>query len=793
VRTFSIFAIALGCFVQLSSIGTAQVRDATAEELIKQLDDKGVEQRRDAAYELARRSEHSDAVILALGKATADDDTQVRVQSLTGLARAGKKSELVMSALLKCLSNRDDQVRYRAAAAIGAIGTTAIEPLELYWQSASVDSKIAAAQAFAFIGPGAKTAIPALTVGLNEKNGLARYAAEALVAVAPNDETLLLNIANHVDATARLVGIRQLASIGSLSDAAIRKLYDAASDLDPKIRETAIIAVGKSKLQVAEKATLIENALSDSEGSVRAAAIVAMSKAGLPAEQFSQRIVARMQSADPASANSMVKAISMLGPFARGALPAMIQFAGRAGIDQHLVSQCMANFGAAVVPDLLAAIERLPENEAVFSQALGLIGEPAVESLKLGLSSPVELVRLAAARALGGMRPMNKTVLQCIATAVRDPSAQVRELAVVSLMAVSKEGDFAKDTQLNETLLEATKDDSSKVRTVAIQSLRILRLSDAQITETLDRGLSDESSDVRGSTLSILGDLPKFLRSRVDQLVAMVSDPDVGVRKNAAMLLGKIDKKQVNDLVLKTCVTALRDSDQSVRLAATESVRELGITEAAVLEALGGNLVDDLNVLPSTLSALSGFGNKAAAMIPAISQLASHEKVEVRVAAIKALSAVEKDPQQLIGRLMEALDDRDWEVRQSAGVALGKMGPDAKNAVPKLFSMLRKDTDKGYADSSLKEINTAPLEAIPMLIEKIESGDRQEAFYAVSLLGKIGPPAADSLPKLEAKLDKLNEEMAKKKSSDDKGRTEFRRKFLAEAISAIKGESIPKK
>ena len=80
-----------------------------------------------------------------------------------------------------------------------------------------------------------------------------------------------------------------------------------------------------------------------------------------------------------------------------------------------------------------------------------------------------------------------------------------------------------------------------------------------------------------------------------------------------------------------------------------------------------------------------------------------------------------------------------------------------------------------------------------MLIEKIESDDRREAFYAVSLLGKIGPPAADSLPKLEAKLEKLNTEMGRGKSSDDKGRSEFRRKFLAEAIASIKGEAIPKK
>ena len=96
-------AIASWMCAQLTSLGVAQVRDSSVEELIQRFDEKEVERRRDAAYELVRRGDHSDAVIAALGKASNDDDVQVRVQSLTGLARAGKKSEPVIPELLKCL------------------------------------------------------------------------------------------------------------------------------------------------------------------------------------------------------------------------------------------------------------------------------------------------------------------------------------------------------------------------------------------------------------------------------------------------------------------------------------------------------------------------------------------------------------------------------------------------------------------------------------------------------------------------------------------------------------------
>ena len=202
MRYHWISAILLCCSVQFSAIEAAQVRDVPTDELIKQLEDKEVERRRNAAYELVRRGDHSDSVIIALGKATADDDTQVRVQSLTGLARADKKSEPMIPELLKCLSNRDAQVRYRAAGALGAIGTAAIAPLTSHWTNDSNDSKIAVAQAFAIIGREANAAIPLMTEGLNGKDGLPRYAAEALVAITPQDETTLLMVSEHPDAAA---------------------------------------------------------------------------------------------------------------------------------------------------------------------------------------------------------------------------------------------------------------------------------------------------------------------------------------------------------------------------------------------------------------------------------------------------------------------------------------------------------------------------------------------------------------------------------------------------------------
>ncbi len=768
----------VGCFwLQLSSLASAQIKEEPAEALITQLDDKDVEKRRDAAYELVRRGDPSQTVIEALGKSASDSDTQVQVQALTGLARAGKKSEAIIPELIKCLSNRDDQVRYRAAAALGAIGPTSIEPITANWDKASNSAKIAAAQALAIIGPDANSTIHLLSDALDGKEDLPRYAAEALVAISPQDETTMLRIAEHADAKARKVGISALAAFSSPSDAAIKKLQSAASDSEAKIRETAIVAVAKSSLPIAEKSSLIEAALVDAETSVRAAAIVAMRKAKLPGADFAQRISARLKNADGETANAVVKAIGAQGSDAVATLPALLEVLGKEGIDQQLVSQTLASLGASVVPDLLAAIEKQPASEPALSLALGLIGEPAVKALVRGLSSDVELVRMAAARAIGGVRPLNKALLQNLVSAASDKSAQVRAIAIESLVAAENEADFAK-----ETILKATEDAEPKVRAAAIKSLATFKFNEDQMQAGLERGLRDEASEVRAGTLRTLSDLPKLLKSRLQQLVVLVDDADASVRTMALQTIGKLDKNQTDESVVTACAKALGDQDHAVRIAATETVKALAIADTSVLDGLSNNLIDDQALLRVTLEAVAGFGDKAATMIPAISRLATHEKAELRVAAINALAGINKDSMQLSGQLTEALNDKEWEVRRVAGVALGKLGPDAKNAVPKLFQLLASDEDRDYASSALKEINTAPVEAIPLLMEKLDSEERRTSFYAVSLLGKIGPPAADALPKLEEML---------AKPGGSSGRTDFRKKFLVEAIAAIKGEPKP--
>jgi hypothetical protein len=225
-----------------------------------------------------------------------------------------------------------------------------------------------------------------------------------------------------------------------------------------------------------------------------------------------------------------------------------------------------------------------------------------------------------------------------------------------------------------------------------------------------------------------------------------------------------------------------------VRIQALQTSDQLVSTDPRLLSAVAANLsADDSDndnadgeLLRVTLEALTRYAERASTFVPQVSDLLQHPQASVRKAAVTSMMAIEQDKERLVAQLLVVLEDSEWEVRQQAGGALGKLGPQAKAAVPKLFVLLRSEEDADYANAALKEINNAPLEALPLLLEQLDTKDRRVGFYAITLLGKIGPPAAEALPRLEA--------MLKEAEQEGGGRGDFRKKILREAIESIQAK-----
>jgi len=138
----------------------------------------------------------------------------------------------------------------------------------------------------------------------------------------------------------------------------------------------------------------------------------------------------------------------------------------------------------------------------------------------------------------------------------------------------------------------------------------------------------------------------------VPRLKAGLRDEKEAVRKHAAGILGDIGRDAIEaapDLIL-----ALEDESDGVR------------GEAAI--------------------ALSRMGKEA---VPLLVKELSHEKLDARLCAIRALCGMGSGAKDAVPALIQSLREEDWGVREKAAEALGNIGPDAEASLPALKKALR--------------------------------------------------------------------------------------------------------
>jgi HEAT repeat protein len=68
--------------------------------------------------------------------------------------------------------------------------------------------------------------------------------------------------------------------------------------------------------------------------------------------------------------------------------------------------------------------------------------------------------------------------------------------------------------------------------------------------------------------------------------------------------------------------------------------------------------------------------------------------------------------------------------------------------VPELFKLLDSEQDRDAVRTSLREIDAVEVSALPVLMAALKSEDRTARFYAVFFLKKLGPDAKEALPRL---------------------------------------------
>ncbi|HKI35888.1 MAG TPA: HEAT repeat domain-containing protein [Gemmataceae bacterium] len=226
---------------------------------------------------------------------------------------------------------------------------------------------------------------------------------------------------------------------------------------------------------------------------------------------------------------------------------------------------------------------------------------------------------------------------------------------------------------------------------------------------------------------------------------------DRQVRSLAYLALGEV--RPADGDALRGLVRALKDPEKDIRAAAASALARLGVVAVPPLR----QALKDKDA--SAALALGQIGPPAVnAAIPDLVTALKDDDKELRVAAHHALVRIGAPAVPALSAVLRGADLRGW---YSISVALGKIGPDARAAVPALTEGLAHD-DKGVrilAANALVKIdpdNAAikPVlnEAVPALIEVLQQRDGGLRTWAALSLGKIGPDARTSVPALTAAL-----------------------------------------
>ncbi len=257
--------------------------------------------------------------------------------------------------------------------------------------------------------------------------------------------------------------------------------------------------------------------------------------------------------------------------------------------------------------------------------------------------------------------------------------------------------------------------------------------------------LRDKDPKVRAAAANHLGDMHEKASAAVPALVSLLGDD--GVSGNEA-LLGTAPVPRVSDSAIRALqrigaaavpdvTSALENPDANMRVGAIKVLTGIRLPPKEVVPALVRILKDSKkDVRRSAVEALGGLGKTATAALPALITLAQNDlELAVRWSAVAAVSAIDSEGTQAIPVSIRALGDKDPNVRGEAARTLGEYGPRAKSAVAALTL--------GLADKEQR----ARWISFDFCMQRAVRYDEAEA------LGKIGPAATSALPRLRKMLE----------------------------------------
>jgi HEAT repeat protein len=516
----------------------------------------------------------------------------------------------------------------------------------------------------------------------------------------------------------------------------------------------------------------LRDALVDNSGAVRAQAARSLGRVGLPAAAAAPDLIALLKDADETVRCEAAMSLGKVKGDEKAAVDALILLLQDAiPTVKASAARALGTLKKVAAPAVLGLVPLLQDQDelvrAAAAEAIAQVGpltEAATDSLVVGLDNPDSIVRAHTAEALGAIGMSAQETAPALVEALADRNDHVRAKAVEAL---GKIGEGAADVAV-PSLVRALRDQDNWVSALAAEALGQMGDSADGAVPALTRALRHINPRVRGNAAESLGKMGAAAAPARPALERACGDEDRVVRAQALRALGALGPTEAcwelvltglrdadpqvrtaaleamgqwdvaNDAAVYEILLLLEDTNDEVKMQATQVLPKLAGATRAVVDGLCRRLLEDDSVLVqcSAAQALSKLGPAAAAAGGPLLRAAQTMEQTVREQAMRAIAMIQ--PPEAGTALASGLKDPDGEIRKMASAGWMKASAIPEEVIPELVEALRDPEVQVRANAAhaLARLDALPDAAVPLLIActaDANDGLRMNAALALKL------------------------------------------------------------
>lgn len=609
-------------------------------------------------------------------------DATTRRTCVLLLTMIGADARPAAPSLVRLLADEAPEVRYTATRALGSVGAHAAVPaLAKLLDDKTPPVRLAAAEALIALGADARVVIPTLTKALkaeqpDEAHAAAKLFAELGPEAAPAVPALNDRLAGADPLLTALI-CDALSRIGTAAKDALPALKTkVGEDANPVLyRASAALALWRVNRDP-DAAPLLRAALANPKGRILPYSPlwrIDQSKETVDA------LAKELQGGDPAKALSAAR---VLGARSKETLPALLKLLKAEDPSVQLDAALMlGGFG----PDAkggLDLLQRIAESKSPGASVPAAVAAyriaPSAKAARV-LTDYLEDKNLGyeAAEALKELRPANQAVALELVAALDGPDENVRLASAVALWRTEK------NVRALPAVTKLLRSNDPQVRATAATDLGGEFGADARpAVPDLTKRLFDPFASVRASSAEALGRVGPDAKAAVKPLLALLDGYEPGFVHSAACEALGLIRPEDKDEVVAALKAKLKSLDALVRVhAALALLRVAG--DASGAKEVEAGLTWRTHHVRITAAEAAWLINKDARAVPLLTRALEESNLEgtgsenERYMAARALGRIGADAKDAVPELVKLVGHRDYALAAAARTALKAVDPAA--------------------------------------------------------------------------------------------------------------------